>query len=225
MAASLAAAGAGSVRVSNRTWDRAVELADRIGGEAVRFVDLPAALATVDVLLTSTGASSVLLEASELEPVMRARPERPMLIVDIAVPRDVDPAAGQVDGVTLLDMDDLRAFAAIGVAARRREVARVEALLNEELERYLSSTSAREVAPIIVAMRERAEAVRAQEVERLRARLGGLDERELDAVDALTRGIIAKLLHEPTLALKEAAGSAKGDRLIGALRELFRLED
>jgi glutamyl-tRNA reductase len=225
MVNALTAAGADGVRVANRTWQRAVELADRVGGEPVRLVDLPSALTEVDVLLTSTGASAVLLEAAELEPVMRARPDRPLLIVDIAVPRDVDPAAGQVPGVTLLDMDDLRAFAEIGIAERRREVARVEALLNEELERYLGSTSAREVAPIIVAMRERAEAVRAQEVERLRARLGGLDERQVEAIDALTRSLIGKLLHEPTVALKQAAGTAKGDRLVAALRELFRLED
>jgi glutamyl-tRNA reductase len=224
MAAALADAGVANIQVANRTSNRAAELAARVGGEAVELDGLPAAVAGVDVLLTSTGASAPLLRADELEPVMAARPDRPLLIVDIAVPRDIEPAAGRIAGVTLLDMDDLRAYAELGIAERRREVAIVETLLNEELERYLGSTSAREVAPMVVAMRERAEAVRSAELERFRARLAGLDDRQVDAIDSLTRGIIAKLLHEPTIALKDAAGTAKGDRLVAALRELFQLE-
>jgi glutamyl-tRNA reductase len=224
MAASLAAAGAANVHVANRTWDRAVEVAARVGGEPVHLDHLPTALDDVDVLLTSTGSSSVLLSAAELAPVMSARATRPLLIVDIAVPRDVDPAAATIDGVTLLDMDDLRTFAELGIAERRREIASVEAILSDELERYLGATSAREVAPLIVAMRDAAEALRAAELERHRARLAGLDDRQLAAVDAVTKGIVAKLLHDPTVALKDAAGTAKGDRLVAALRELFDLE-
>ena len=122
------------------------------------------------------------------------------------MPRDVDPAVGGLPGVTLLDMDDLRAFADAGTKAREDEVAVVRTLLDEELERYLGATSAREVAPMIVALRDRAEEVRSAEVERYRARLGALDEGQLDTVDALTRGIIGKLLHDPSVALKDAAG-------------------
>ena len=155
---------------------------------------------------------------------MAARPDRPLLIVDIAVPRDVDPAVAEIAGVTLLDMDDLRAFAAVGLAERRREVAGVETIINDELDRYLGATSAREVAPVIVAMRERAEAIRAAEIERMRARLDDLDPRQADAVEALTRGLVAKLLHQPTVVLKDAAGSPRGDRLVAALRELFEIE-
>jgi glutamyl-tRNA reductase len=121
-------------------------------------------------------------------------------------------------------MDDLRAFAAIGIAERRREVTRVEAILAEELDRYLGSTSAREVAPMIVALRARAERVRDAELERYRARLGELDDQQREALDGLTRSLVAKLVHEPTVALKDAAGTAKGDRLVAALRELFDLE-
>jgi glutamyl-tRNA reductase len=191
----------------------------------VRLLDVPAALADVDLLLSSTGAAAPLLEADDVETVIAARAGRPLLIVDIAVPRDIDPAIGHLPGVTLLDMDDLRAFADVGTQARQREVAGVRALLDDELARYLGATSAREVAPMIVALRDRAEEVRQAEVDRYRSRLGALDAGQADAVDALTRGIIGKLLHDPSVALKDAAGSTRGDRLIAALRELFALDD
>jgi glutamyl-tRNA reductase len=165
-----------------------------------------------------------MLERADIGPVMARRASQPLLVVDIAVPRDVDPAVAEVDGVTLLDMDDLRSFAAAGVAERRREVTAVEAILNDELERYVDATSAREVAPMIVALRERAESVRTSELDRFRARYDELDPRQLDLVEAVTRGIVAKLLHQPTVVLKDAAGSPRGDRLVAALRELFEIE-
>jgi glutamyl-tRNA reductase len=146
-----------------------------------------------------------------------------MLVVDVAVPRDVDPAVAALPGVTLLDMDDLRAFAEAGVAERRREISRVQQIVAEEVERYGALATARELAPLVVALREKAEAVRRAELDRQRSRLDGLDERQRDAVEAATRGIVAKLLHEPTVRLKEAAGSARGDRLAEALRALFDL--
>jgi glutamyl-tRNA reductase len=190
----------------------------------VRLHDVPSEIADVDVLLTSTGAASPLFEVDDLRDIVTGRQGRPLLIVDIAVPRDIDPAVGALDGVTLLDMDDLRAFADAGTDARKREVAAVQAILDEELERYLGATSAREVAPMIVALRERAEQVRRGELERFRSRLDGLDEIQLDAIEGLTRGIISKLLHEPSITLKDAAGSPRGDRLVATLRELFGLE-
>jgi glutamyl-tRNA reductase len=225
MVQGLAKAGVADVAIANRTWDRAVDLAGRVEGRAVRLHEVPQAIADVDVLLTSTGAAAPLLEADDLQRIVSARAGRPLLIVDIAVPRDVDPAVGRLEGVTLLDMDDLRAFADAGAVARTREVASVRRLLDEEVDRYLGATSAREVAPMIVALRGRAEEVRLAELERFRQRLEGLDAAQLDAVEGLTRGILSKLLHEPSVALKDAAGSPKGDRLISSLRELFALED
>ena len=224
MALGLAKAGTELI-VANRTQDTAVALAERTRGRVIRLADVPTQLADVDVLLTSTGAPSPLLEADELRPVIAARAGRPLLIVDVAVPRDVDPAVGELAGVTLLDMDDLRTFAAAGTAARSGEVAGVRTIIDEELERYLGASSAREVAPMIVALRDRAEEVRQAEVQRFRTRLGELDDSQLDAIDALTHGIIAKLLHEPQLALRDAAGSPRGDRLVAALRDLFALDD
>lgn len=224
MALGLAKAGT-ELSIANRTWDTAAALAERVKGQAVHLHDVTSTLVDVDVLLTSTGAATPLLEVDDIERVVTARSERPLLIVDIAMPRDIDPAVSHLAGVTLLDMDDLRAFADVGTQAREGEVAVVRSLLDDELERYLGATSAREVAPMIVALRERAEGVRRSEMERHRARLGELEPGQLDAVDALTRGIIGKLLHDPSVALKEAAGSTRGDRLISALRELFALDD
>lgn len=223
MALGLAKAGT-ELTIANRTWDTAVELASRVQGRAVRLADVPAALAGVDVLLSSTGAASPLLEVDDVERVVTAREGRPLLIVDIAVPRDIDPAVSRLPGVTLLDMDDLRAFADVGTQARQGEVALVRSLLDDELARYLAATSAREVAPVIVALRERAEVVRRAELERLRHRLEGLDEAQLEAVESLSRGIIGKLLHDPSVALKDAAGTQRGERLVASLRDLFALE-
>ena len=224
MTAALASAGVAEVRVANRTRTRAENLAARVGGRAVSLVDLPTHLAEVDLVLTSTGARTPMIEARDLLPVMAARPSRPLLIVDIAMPRDVDQAAGALDGVTLLDMDDLRAFAAQGIAERRREVARVEAILDDELQNYLVETSAREVAPLVVALRGRAEAIRASELGRFRSRFTTLEPAELEAVEAFAKSLVAKLLHQPTVVLKDAAGSPRGDRLVAALRELFSIE-
>ena len=224
MAVGLAGAGVAGVLVANRTQAKAMALASRIGGQPVALVDVPDRVADVDLLLTSTGSQAPIIERPDLEPVMAGRSQRPLLIVDIAVPRDVDPAVADIDGVTLLDMDDIRRFAAAGVVERRREVAAVEAILNDELERYVMATSAREVAPMIVALRERAEAVRQAEVERFRARLDTLDPGQAELVDAVTKGLVSKLLHEPTVVLKDAAGSPRGDRLVAALRELFEIE-
>ena len=223
MAVALAGAGAIEVLVANRTWDRAVSLAARVGGRAVELGGLLEALREVDVLLTSTGAPAVVVDRTELTPVIEARNGRPLLVVDIAMPRDIDPSVGELPGVTLLDLDDLRSFAEVGRDRRRKEVTRVRAIVADEVARFLDRESARAVAPAISALRERAELLRSDELARFRGRLDGLDARQREAVEALTKGLVNKLLHEPTVRLKEAAGSTRGERLAAALRDLFRL--
>ncbi|HEY3142020.1 MAG TPA: glutamyl-tRNA reductase [Acidimicrobiales bacterium] len=224
MATALAAAGVAEVRVANRTPRRAAEVAARVGGRPVALLDLPEHIVEVDVLLTSTGSRAPMLEAADLTPIMAARANRPLLVVDIAMPRDVDPAVGRIPGVTLLDMDDVRAFVDRGIAERRQQAALVQVILDEELDRYREATSAREVAPAVVALRDLAESVRSSEIERFQSRLTTLDPAELAAVESLTRSLVAKLVHEPTVVLKGAAGTSRGDRLLGALRELFGIE-
>jgi len=228
MVRALATGGVDDIRIANRTWERAVELADGLvadglAGRAVRLADLNESLAEVDLLLTSTGASSIMLEHGDLSRVMKARAGRPLLIVDVAVPRDVDPTAADLEGATLLDMDDLRAFADAGMAERRLEVAAVQRMLDEELERFVSVSTAREVAPLVAGLHERGESIRSAELDRFRSRLGELDARQIEAVEALTKGIVAKLLHDPTIGLKDAAGTPRGERLAEALRDLFDL--
>jgi glutamyl-tRNA reductase len=223
MAVALAGAGASEVLVANRTWDRAVALAARVGGRAVELGGLLDALREVDVLLTSTGAPAVVVDRTELVPVIEARDGRPLLVVDIAMPRDIDPSVGELPGVTLLDLDDLRSFAEVGRDRRRKEVTRVRAIVAEEVARFLDRDSARAVVPAISALRDRAELIRGDELVRFRGRLEGLDARQREAVEALTKGIVNKLLHEPTVRLKDAAGSTRGERLAAALRDLFGL--
>ena len=224
MAVALAATpGLADVMVANRSWAGAVALASRVGGRPVALGALGGALEEADLLLTSTASPTVLLNAEDLEPVMAARPDRPLLVVDIAVPRDVAADVASVPGVTLLDMDDLRAFADEGLAGRRREIDRVQAIVDEEVERYTAASTARELAPLVVALRQRAEELRLAELERFASRLEGLDPAQRQAVEALTRSVLAKLLHEPTVRLKDAAGTTSGDRLAAALRALFDL--
>ena len=220
---SLAKAGAAEVLVANRTWERAVTLASACGGHAVPLDQLGSALARIDVLVTTTGAQDLILEASDLDALAAQRNARDLVIVDVAVPRDVDPAAGRVDGVTLLDMDDIGAFIDEGLEGRNNEVESVRSIVDAEVERYQVMVSAREVAPLISDLRAEAEGIRAAELERYAKKLAGLDPAQRDAVEALTKSLVNKLLHEPTVRLKDAAGRARGERLAESLRDLFDL--
>ncbi len=209
--------------VVNRTLDKAVALAGRVGGRALPFDELPQVLAEADLLLSSTGAPGVVVEEADLAAIRAHRPDRPLLVIDLGMPRNIDPAVGDLPGVTLLDLADLRAFVDAGLDKRRKEVGRVRGLVSDELTRYTADLTAREVVPTVTALRNQAEAVRRSELDRHRSRLAGLDDRQTEAIESLTRAIVAKLLHEPTVRLKDAAGSPKGERLSGALRDLFDL--
>ena len=223
MVHALADSGVEDLRIANRTWERAAELAARVGARAVRLADLGETLDEIDVLLTGTGASSMMLEHGDLARVMSRRKGRQLVVVDVAVPRDVDPSAADLPGVVLLDMDDLRAFVEAGLNERRREVVAVQQIISQELDRFVAVSSAREVAPLVKELRDRAEEVRAGELDRYGTKLDGLDPAQAEAVEAMTRAIVAKLLHDPTMALKGAAGSPRGERLAESLRDLFDL--
>lgn len=220
---SLAQAGAADIAVVNRTWERAVELAGVCAGRAEPLDRLASLLAEVDLLVTTTGAQELILGHAHIDEVLDARGGRPLVIVDVAVPRDVDPRAAELPGVTLHDMDDIGAFVETERAGRRREVAEVERILDAEVARYQALRSAQEVAPLITALRVRADEIRRGELERYRSRLAGLDDETRAAVEALTKGIVNTVLHEPTVRLKDAAGQARGARLADALRDLFDL--
>jgi len=226
-AAARAFAGAGRalpLMVANRTFATAERVAEAVGGTAVAWRDLRSALVQPDVVVCCTGGAGALLDVGNLASALAQRQERPMLLIDLAVPRNIAPEVGALPGVTLLDMDDLNAFVTERIGARWAEVPAVERIVAEELDRYTASLAARSVAPLVGDVRKRAEDVRRSEVARFQGRLPGLDDAGREAVELLTRRIVAKLLHEPTVNLKAAAGTSRGQVLADAFRELFGLE-
>lgn len=221
IAVALTHAGATDITVTNRTAARAEQLAERVGGRIVPFTDLGVALADADVLLTCSGAGTVV----DLELVDRARSgvESPLLVVDIAVPRNVAPDVEAAANVTLLNLDHLRDWAARGLAQRQAEADRVRLIVGEEVERFSLEVTARQAAPLVALLHEKAEAVRQAELERFHNKLASLDPAQRDAVEALTRGMVAKLLHHASVRLKDDAGTPQGERNSAAVRELFDL--
>ncbi len=222
VAVALVGAGATDIRVANRTHERAVELAARVGGTVAPFADLATLVADTDVLLTCSGAGTVVVDAAMLA-AARADRHDPLLIVDIAVPRNVDSAAAQLPGVTLLDLDDLRDWAARGIAQRAHEADHVRRIVGEEVERFTVDVTSRQAAPLVAQLHEHADAIRRGELERFAGRLQGLDPAAAAAVEALTKGIVAKLLHQPSVRLKDDAGTPQGERNAAAVRDLFDL--
>ena len=212
------------VVVVNRNQARADQVAEAVGGRAAAWEDLVGALAGSDVVACSTSGQAHLLAAGTVRQALAARPQRPLMLVDMAVPRDIDPAVADLPGVTLLNMDDIGRFVAARAAERRAEIPAVELIVAQEVDRFNNSLAARSVAPLVTALHERAEAVRQAEVERFARRAQDLSPEQLEAVEAVTRRVVAKVLHEPTVNLKDAAGTARGDVLADAFRDLFGLE-
>ncbi len=221
IARALESAGAASgVVIVNRTASTARALAARTGARFAGYDAFPDELAAADIVISATGAETPVITVAAVRDALAARPDRALVIVDAAVPRDVDPEVGTVAGVQLFDVDAMRLWAESQMGVRRAEVGHVEAIVAEELERFRVQQRSRSVAPIIAAIHARGDALVEAEI----ARLGGrLTDDERDAVRASTRRIVAKLLHEPTVQLKAAAGTARGERLAEALRALFDL--
>lgn len=225
MAVALSGAGVGSIVVANRSRARGRELAARVHGEAIPLDHVLDELVSCDVLLASTGAPGTLVERADMEEVMRRRDGRALLVVDVAVPRDVDPGVASVFGVMLLDIDDLKAVGEQSLQHRRAEVGKVRVIITEEIDRLRMERLAREVAPLVTSLRERAEDLRRRELERHGAKLADLDPAAREVVEQVTRGLMNKLLHEPTVRLKDAAGSARGELYADALAALFALDE
>jgi glutamyl-tRNA reductase len=228
--------GGPAVVVANRTIDRAEELAGRVGGQSVGMAGLAGSLQAADAVLLSTGSSLPVLDLELMRAVTDARQAAaitgsgsaitgrgPLVIVDVSVPRNVDPAVAFLEGVELLDMDDLSELAERALDGRRGEVEGARAIVQEEVERYRADERARGAAPIVSALRNRISELRESELERHRNRLGQLDEAQWKEVESVVEDVLAKVLHQPTVALKEAAGTARGERLVEALRSLFDL--
>jgi glutamyl-tRNA reductase len=208
--------------VANRTLDRADELAQRFGADAIPLDQIGEQLQHADVVVSSTSSPGFVLDA---ETVDRARRGRQLLFIDLAVPRDLDPAIHELDGCYLYDIDDLEAVVAESLAGRRREAARAETIAAEEAERFREWQASRDVVPAIASLRARAEEIRAGELARAEGRLEGLSEHERRTVESVTAQIVNKLLHLPTVRMKEAAATADGPAYADALEHLFGLED
>lgn len=224
LAARQVARGGATVLVCNRTASRARSLAQRIGGEELPLTTLGAGLRRADLVLSSTGSSEPLISREMVADAMEARPDRRLVLLDLAVPRDVDPAAASIRGVTLRDLDDLREAVAPG-AEQLREVERVRAIISEEVPRFTLWQRAHRLAPLIGALQAKAEAARRSALRRAASKLGDLEEREREAIEALTRSLVATMLHPPVAAMKGKAGTAEGEALARALRELFDLPE
>jgi glutamyl-tRNA reductase len=221
----LMAQGAGAIFVANRTFERAVEMAERFGGQAVHFDQLYETADRADIVITSTGAPHAIFRRQHGEMFLARRKNRPMFFIDIAVPRDVDPEMNKLDGIFVYDIDDLQQVAAGHVANRQREAARAEQIIEEEVERFSARVQASAVVPTIVSLQERLEAIRLGEVERMRGKLGPLTPEQEAAVEALTRGIVNKILHPPITTLKTAAQEREASAVIDLIRRIFNLRD
>jgi glutamyl-tRNA reductase len=212
------------VVVANRTPVRAKALAERVGGRGVDLTALVDELAGADAVIVSTRATEPVLRAESVTAALSSRgTTRPLVVVDMGVPRNVDPAVGAIEGITLLDMSDLRAHADLALQGRRAERDRAEEIVDHEVERFRADQRARGAVPIVTALRGRLEELRLGELDRHRSKLERFDEEQRREVDALTRDVLAKLLHHPVVVLKETAGSPRGERLAEALRALFDL--
>lgn len=219
----LSGAGVGRVLVANRTIGRAQELADRVGGSVTEFYRLAETLIVADVVVTCTGAGGTIIDHDMVAGAMKQRSDRPLCIVDIAVPRDVERSAGEIAGVTLMNLDDLRDWAARGQALRASEADAVRIIVGEEVERFAVETTARQAAPLVAQLHSAAENVRTAEILRMQRRLASLDPEQREAIEALTKGIVAKLLHDMSVRLKDDAGTPRGERNAAAVRDLFDL--
>ena len=214
--------GAGTVLVTNRTAERAHKMAEPFNARVIPFDQLHEAAAEADIIITSTGAPHPIFRREHGQTLLHKRRNRPMFFVDIAVPRDVDPAVNKLEGLFVYDIDDLQQVAASHLAERSREAADAEALIAHEVERFHERQRAVSAAPAIVALQKQAEELRQSEIKRALSRLGPLTPDQLEAVEALTRGLVNKFLHPPMQALKQAARDNDSNRL-DAICETYSL--
>jgi glutamyl-tRNA reductase len=216
-AQTLANGGAASVTVANRNYDRAAALAERIGGTAVRLADVPAALADADLLVSCTGARGVVITE---DMIRGAADGRPLGVLDVALPRDVAPEAARIPGVTLITLADL-----VGTAGgSQTDIDEVRRIVGEETGSFEATRRAASVAPTVVALRAMASSLVDSELARLERRLPGLDEHEKHEVERTIRRVVDKVLHNPTVRVKELGGDPGGPTYADALRQLFALD-
>jgi glutamyl-tRNA reductase len=211
------------ITIASRTLTTAQSLAARLGGQAIAWDALDGALGAADIVITATAAAQPVLTRSRVEEVMRPRRSRPLFIIDIAVPRDVETQVGNLDQVFLYNIDDLQTIVRENLARRGAELARAEAIVNEEVTRFTAWMQSREIVPTVVALRQRFEAIRQSELRRLEPKLAGLPPEARARVDEITRLIVEKLLLTPTEQLKAVSDETMVVAYADALNRLFSL--
>jgi glutamyl-tRNA reductase len=216
--------GVSSVFIANRTAERAVLLAQALQAKAIPWEAFPEHLAHTDIVISSTSAPHPIIEPAMVREAMRARRSRPMFFIDIAVPRDVDPAVNTLENVFLYDIDDLHNVVQENRRERQREALAAEELVWQEVRQFEQWFAVRDAVPTIVALRHHAEAIRLQELDKALHKLGPLDERQRGVLEALTCGIVNKLLHAPTVYLKHASHEGQVRDAVHVVRHLFNLD-
>ncbi len=210
--------------VVNRTLENACDLARRLSGDALSMEMLEDGLIKADVVITSTGSCEPVIRMDPLKSVMRRRRYSPIFIIDIAMPRDVEPAVNNIDGVYLYNIDDLQAVVEENLGERREEALRGEQIVEEEVAKYLSWAKSLDSTPTIVALKEKLEAIRAGEMERMNGKLAALDPSQREAVEMVTRSIINKIAHDPIAYLKKAGARSKRNLYLDMTQKLFKLD-
>jgi glutamyl-tRNA reductase len=224
VARALVARGVDTVFIANRRYDRAIGLAQRFGGRAVRFDELPDQLAAADIVVSATNSPHHIVERDELAQVMAARQGRPLLLIDIAVPRDIDPACRELAGASVHDVDDVQQIVARNASGRAAEAKQAERILEAELARFTRWLASLEVVPAVASLRERADEIVRRVLAENEHRWEGLTEADRQRLELMAGAIASRLLHEPTLRIKRAAGSDDAYIYVNALRELFGLD-
>jgi glutamyl-tRNA reductase len=212
------------VIVANRTFDRAVQLAGQFGGKAISFEEIADHLPGADIVLSSTGAGEHLLTRGQVEQIIRRRKNRPMFLIDIAVPRNIDPAVNEIDNAYLYDIDDLQSVIAANLKERRKAAEKAEGIIDQEVERFQRWLAGLEVAPTIAGLRHRLEDIRRGEMEKTLAQLKHLGPKEQEAINSLTAAIVKKILHQPITVLKKSRNDMSGEQYLDTVRKLFNLE-
>jgi glutamyl-tRNA reductase len=203
--------------------ERAQELAAALGGRAAPLDALRDELARADIVISGTGAPGIVIGREDVEVARQARRHRPLFLIDIAVPRDVDPSAGKLDGVFLYDLDGLKAVAEANLRERRKQAAAAEAIVEEEVREFLAWQQSLSMVPLLVALRKRGDEIRRTELEKARRRLGPLTPEQEEALEVATAAIVAKLLHPPTVQIKEIARNGRAPELVALVRKLLGL--
>jgi glutamyl-tRNA reductase len=217
--------GASHVFVTNRTHERAIEMANLFQGTPVEYTRFVSMLPEMDIVIASSGAPHYIVTKEEMQRVIAARRNRPMFLIDIAVPRNIDPAINSIDNVFLYDIDDLQEVVQANLRERMKEAEHAEALVTEEVERMMARLKVAEVAPTIVSLQEQLEQIRAGEIEKVRRKFGPFTEQQEQALEALTRGIVNKIAHGPISEIRRHAGQPEGAHVVAAIRKAFHLQE